>query len=82
MAISDICEIVLIILGGISDRKTLFNFICSSKYWYNIFVTEDAQGKKHIRRETLLTVFSEEVRQRECTAAIAVKIINYLIPRA
>ena len=82
MAISDICEIVLIILGGISDRKTLFNFIRSSKYWYNIFETEDAQGKKHIRRQTVLTVFSEEVRRGECTAGMAVEIITYLIPRA
>jgi hypothetical protein len=82
MAISDICEIVLIILGGISDRKTLFNFIRSSKYWYNIFETENVQGKKHIRRQTLLTVFSEEVRRGECTAGMAVEIITYLIPRA
>jgi hypothetical protein len=82
MAISDICEIVLIILGGISDRKTLFNFILSSKYWYTIFEREDAQGKKHIRRQTLLTVFSEEVRRGECTARMAVEIITYLIPRA
>jgi hypothetical protein len=80
MAISDICEIVLI-LGGISDRKTLFNFI-RSKYWYNIFETEDAQGKKHIRRQTLLTVFSEEVRRGKCTTGMAVEIITYLIPRA
>jgi hypothetical protein len=82
MAISDICEIVLIILGGISDRKTLFNFIRLSKYWYNIFETEDVQGKKHIRRQTLLTVFSEEVRRGECTAGMAVEIITYLIPQA
>lgn len=82
MAISDICEIVLIIVGGISDRKTLFNFILSSKYWYNIFETEDAQGQKHIRRQALLTVFSEEIKRGECTAGMAVDIISYLIPRA
>jgi hypothetical protein len=82
MAISDICEIVLIILGGILDRKSLFNCIRSSKYWYNIFETEDAQEKKHIRRQTFLTVFSEEVRQGECIASMAVEIITYLISRA
>lgn len=82
MAISDICEIVPIILSGISDRKTLFNFIRSSKYWYNIFETEDAQGKKHIRRQNLLIVFSEEVRRGKCTAGMAAEIITYLIPRA
>ncbi|KAH8650275.1 hypothetical protein BGZ60DRAFT_569585 [Tricladium varicosporioides] len=82
MAISGICEIVLIILGGISDRKTLFNFIRASKYWYNIFETEDAQRKKYIRRQTLLTVFSEEVKRGECTAGMAVEIITYLMPRA
>jgi hypothetical protein len=70
------CSLTLVV------QPTLFNFVRSSKYWYNIFEAEDAQGKKHIRCQTLLIVFSEEVRRGGCTAAMAVKAITYLIPRA
>jgi hypothetical protein len=82
MAIPENFEIVLLILGGISDRRTLFNFIRLTKYLYSAFQAEDTQGKKHTRHQILLTVFSQEVRQGECTAGVAVKIITYLIPRA